>query len=148
MNPDGTVLREASIQAALEVLETMFFEIPVEGPQESDGASTSSLCALATFTGSAEGLLVVSLTPPALERLSASFLGLEEPEISESQAAGVLCELANMLCGSTLSRLDPGARIAIAPPRLVHSDQVSSRGWLRFPLECGSLAISLTYRGH
>ncbi len=148
MSRDATVLREASIQAALEVLETMFFEIPMELPQESDAAPTEGLCALANFTGSAEGLLAVSLTPSALERLSASFLGLEEPDFSEGQAAGVLCELANMLCGSTISRLDPGARIAITPPRVVPSDQVSSRGWLRFPLECGSLAISLTYRGH
>jgi CheY-specific phosphatase CheX len=148
MNPDETVLREASIQAALEVLETMFFEIPVEDPQDSEDALTASLCALASFTGSAEGVLAVSMTPPALERLSASFLGADESEISDGQAVGVLCELANMLCGSTISRLDPGARIAIAPPQIVHSDQVSSRGWLRFPLECGSLAISLIYRGH
>jgi hypothetical protein len=89
----------------------------------------------------------VSLDEPALNRLAASFLGAEVDEITPALGSHVLCELTNMLCGATLSRMHPDSRIVIDSPRIVPLNEVSSSPWLRFPLECGSLAVSLTYRG-
>lgn len=147
MNLTQAPLREPAIAAAVEVLDTMFFELPVDSPQPCDRAPQDGLCALVQFAGTADGSLAVWLEQPPLLRLAALFLGLEEGAMTEGMSANVLCELANMICGSTLSRLNPGGRIVISPPRLVALSEVSPAVWVRFPLECGSLAISLTYRG-
>lgn len=140
-------IRECAIPATLEVLDTMFFELPVDVPAECSGPGPGALAAHAHFTGSAEGELVVSTQRETLRRMTAAFLGMEEEAIPDSESSAVLCELANMLCGSAVSRIDPSARITIDCPQIISAAEVSPRPWLRFPLECGSLAISLTYKG-
>lgn len=147
MNLSEAALCQPAVEAAVEVLDTMFFELPTQAPEPCEAPCAGALCAMARFTGTADGTLAVSLDPPALSRLSASFLGTEEEEITESLGANVLCEMANMLCGATLSRMHPDSRIVIVSPRLIPVSEVSPSPWLRFPLECGNLAISLTYRG-
>jgi hypothetical protein len=39
--------------------------------------------------------------------------------MADQQAAQILCELANMLCGATLSRLAPNGRFDLETPRMV-----------------------------
>jgi len=147
MNLNEPTLRQRAVEAAVEVLDTMFFELPADRPEDCDSPRPEDLCALTTFTGTAEGCFAVALEAHSLNRLSASFLGADEDEITEGLGSHVLCELANMLCGATLSRVDPNSHIVISTPRVGSSSEVSSSPWVRFPMECGSLAISLTYRG-
>ena len=147
MNLSEPALRQQAVEAAVEVLNTMFFELPVQRPEDCESPRPEDLCALATFTGTAEGSFAVALETRSLNRLSASFLGAEEDEITAGLGSNVLCELTNMLCGATLSRLDPDSHIVISSPKVAASSEVSPSPWVRFPLECGSLAISLTYRG-
>jgi CheY-specific phosphatase CheX len=147
MNLNEPNLRRQAAQAAVEVLDTMFFELPTGGPENCDSPPPEALCALTVFTGTAQGCFAVALEAPSLQRLSASFLGADEAEVTEGLGSHVLCELANMLCGATLSRVGPDSHIIISTPRVVSSSEVSSSPWVRFPMECGSLAISLTYRG-
>ena len=81
-------------------------------------------------------------------RLTTSFLGLEEDELTEPHTDEVICELANMVCGSALSRLDAGARFDLSHPeinppepvcdevrRLVHKTLATEDGVLAFWLE-------------
>ena len=51
-------------------------------------------------------------------KIAASFLGLEEGLPSESQTGEVLCELANMICGSVLSRLEGDLHFELSPPEI------------------------------
>jgi CheY-specific phosphatase CheX len=51
--------------------------------------------------------------------VGAGFLGSEEMEVSDSQAEEVVCELANMICGSVLSRLESQETFRITHPELV-----------------------------
>jgi hypothetical protein len=163
---DQQRIRQSCLEALNEVLETMFFELPVDQPSGAP-PSASSRAAAASFTGeidgrSLSGAFQVAVEPPMLSRLAQDFLGLDEMEPpDESQSANVLCELANMLCGSTLSRLEPEARLRIAPPRTVDlspeplavSPQPAesnltprASAWIDTPLECGTLWVRLEVR--
>lgn len=148
MNGTDPSVVDSAVEAAVEVLDTMFFELPAGTPQVWEGPPPDALCALVRFAGTSEGRLAVVLEPLSVHRLAAAFLGMDEGETTEGQAADVLCELANMICGASLSRLNPDSRIVIESPKVVPVSEVSAAPWVRFPLECGSLAISLTYRGH
>jgi hypothetical protein len=54
--------------------------------------------------------------------VGAGFLGREEAEVSDAQAGEVVCELANMICGSVLSRLESEATFQITHPELTPSE--------------------------
>jgi hypothetical protein len=156
---DQQRIRRSCLEALNEVLETMFFELPVDEPSGAP-PSASSRAAAARFTGEIDGRPLagsfqVAVEPPMLSRLAQDFLGLDEMEPpDESQTANVLCELANMLCGSTLSRLEPEARLRIAPPQTSdvtpESAEVEpgplSSAWIDTPLECGTLWVRLEVR--
>lgn len=143
-------VRSACQEALIEVLETMFFELPVEEPAQREPQEAARR-ALARFTGELEqqglaGWLQVAIDPPMLSRLTQDFLGLDEMEApGEEQTASVLGELANMLCGSTLSRLEPEARLRIATPEPDAETPPGTpvSGWMELPLECGSIWVRL-----
>jgi hypothetical protein len=102
------------LNAATEVLETMFFVdvLPEGGPE--DGASM--LSAELQFQGRVSGRFGVRVPLPGGRVMAANFLGSEQA--SEVQAGQVLCELANMLCGSVLSRIEEEARFELGHPEL------------------------------
>ena len=52
------------------------------------------------------------------DRSAADFLGVDEGELTGHQVGEVVCELANMICGSVLSRMESAATFRIAPPKL------------------------------
>lgn len=147
MSVSEPVAMDSAIQASIEVVETMFFELPAGPPEEDGGPSPEELCVMVRFTGTSRGSLSVALAPAVLRRLSAAFLGIEEDEVTERLSLNVLCEMANMICGASLSRIHPGGRISIETPQVMPVPEVLPQSWIRFPLECGSLAISLIYRG-
>jgi hypothetical protein len=115
------------IQAALasaveEVLETMCFTnvlasgegaIPTEG-----GGGAPALTAELRFQGKPSGGFRVRVPLKLARVVGAGFLGREEMEISGSQAGDVVCELANMMCGAVLSRLQSDATFQIGHPGL------------------------------
>ena len=79
--------------------------------------------------------------------LGAGFLGCEETDVSDFQTEGVVCELANMICGSVLSRLEGGATFQITHPELVPPERGAGfegagiNRW--FDLGDGMLTVSL-----
>jgi CheY-specific phosphatase CheX len=137
-------LRRALEDAVLEVLETMCFEFPAGDPEEGGLAEGERLAARARFEGSLRGELRVALEGAAPRRLAAAFLGIEEEEVREQDELQMAAELANMLCGATMSRLEPQGRLRIAAPEAARGP-VGCAGapWLRFPLEQGEVAVTL-----
>jgi CheY-specific phosphatase CheX len=137
-------LRRALEDAVLEVLETMCFEFPAGDPEEGGLAGGERLAARARFEGSLRGELRVALEGAAPRRLAAAFLGIEEEEVREQDELQMAAELANMLCGATMSRLEPQGRLRIAAPEAARGP-VGCAGapWLRFPLEQGEVAVTL-----
>ena len=58
------------------------------------------------FEGEPSGSLDLSVALTAARSISADFLGVDQQEVSERQIADVVCELANMICGAVLSRVE------------------------------------------
>jgi hypothetical protein len=150
MQPDE--VQTALAEAVEEVLGTMCFA-PVFSSSEEAIAQTDD-CPLFEaalhFEGvpSGEFRLRIPLKPARL--IGSGFLGKEEDEISDSQAGEVVCELANMFCGSALSRIEAGATFHLSHPELVSPAPdvpFAPPGFARwFELEEGSLAASLSFQ--
>lgn len=136
--------RQALEEAALEVLETMCFEFPADEPREGGPPAGPVTGAVARFEGSLRGELRVALSGGAPRRLAAAFLGIDEEEVREQDELLMAAELANMLCGATMSRLEPQGRLRIAAPEPGRGPcACPAGGWLTFPLEQGEMAVAL-----
>ena len=143
-NLTNPALREVCRQAVLEVLETMFFEIPLDEDVPSPAHEPDALIACARFDGSLSGWLCVAISRSCAGPLAAGFLGLDEEEVGEEECRSMLIELTNIVCGATLSRLEPSGRLHIQQPVLVESPHICDSPWLRFPLSRGSFDAALS----
>jgi CheY-specific phosphatase CheX len=133
--------------AALEVLETMFFELPLGEPEMMDQPPEQPVAATAEFNGDLRGSLSVASEPWAARRLAANFLGREdESTITETEVRLVTCELANMVCGNALSRIEPHGRFQISTPEAALPCE-AGLDWLTFVLESGAVAVCLNIEG-
>ena len=127
------------------VLETMFFSTPVGWAEPETGAAVFEACVL--FRGQPSGALSVRLSSAGARALAASFLGEDEETLTEAQPGEVVCELANMLCGSLVSRLANEDGFDLAAPEL----PPAGADGLKFPvistqsfeLDNGILTVSL-----
>jgi CheY-specific phosphatase CheX len=126
-------LHTALQESVDEVLEKMFFIRSFGEPQDS--AREPEFVAHLTFEGDPPGWLALCVTAPAARSVSADFLGEEKVDLSEQQIGEVVCELANMICGSVLSRVENNSGFRRATPRLLPPGQPSERG---FPVRGGS----------
>ena len=114
--------------AASEVLETMFFTVvfgerpdPVSGTDEGCPAPPLVVARL-YFLGQPSGDFCVALTEPAARTIAGNFLGAEDAsELAPASVAEVVCELANILCGAVLSRVDNLANFKLCHPELISS---------------------------
>ncbi len=98
------------------VLETMFFSA-VWGPAEPE-TSGAVLESRLAFHGRPCGTFALCLSEPAARLLAAGFLGEDVETLTGSQTSQVVCELANMLCGSLVSKLESDESFDLAPPVL------------------------------
>ncbi|MGA2575186.1 MAG: chemotaxis protein CheX [Bryobacteraceae bacterium] len=106
-----------------EVLETMFFT-DVYGPAPA-GASAGEprVAASLGFEGTPSGALTLSVSEPAVRALASNFLGSEEDDpLPPAQLGSVVCELANMICGSLLSRVKVEEHFRLTSPELLPAD--------------------------
>ena len=116
------------------------------GGKTGDAAAPSCTAAL-RFTDDPSGGFRVSVPRTLARAVGAGFLGCDELEVSDAQAEGVVCEPANMICGSVLSRLESEATFQIAHPELVPpergagSENAGIHRW--FDLGDGILTVSL-----
>lgn len=139
-------VRRALEEAVLEVLDTMCFEFPVAEAEAGAAPEEDAVHASARFDGSLKGTLHVALEGEAPRRLAAAFLGLAEDEVGERETMQMASELANMLCGATMSRLEPHGRLRIATPEAARRRGTCEGAcWLRFPLEAGRVAVSVCF---
>src|SRR4051794_19976835 len=73
------------------------------------------------FDGDPPGRFQMRLTPDAARCFAADFLGEDAGSVSKNQSADVALELANMICGAVLSRLESSAFFRLDSPRIVLS---------------------------
>lgn len=129
-------------QAVSEVLETMFFlsvirEIPGRPAGEAVFVNLR-------FDGQRPGSFSVAVSRDAAIEMSGRFPGgEEEPEGANPEE--VVCELANVLCGSFLSLRERGAHWEIGEPACV-AEFPEEEARRSFELEIGWLEAGLTIR--
>lgn len=142
-------LDQACREAMAEVMETMFFEPATDEIRFETPPAGDSCVVLVRFDGSLTGWLRVALPRRCCGPLAAGFLGREEEELTETERNSLVAELGNMLCGATMSRMEPAGRLRIQQPVLVMSsgaaDEAKPEHWLRYPLECGDIFVSVRY---
>lgn len=123
-------IADALGSASIEVLETMFFAeaVPAQNVDALPG-SDALACTLAS-SGGVTGSFRVAVDRAALQILCASFYGVEgeEGDISPTQEQELLCELTNMLAGSTLSRYSPAHSCTLSSPELCDDAPWPSNG--------------------
>lgn len=110
-------LSEVLKRMAEDALEEMFFGVilSVEGTAEP---GPECVCAQVEFRGYHSGSLTVALSPEAAVDLSANFLGVDPSAVTAEQTELVASELANIICGSALSRWQVDSSFDLQPPRV------------------------------
>ena len=112
-----TLLHSALQESVDEVLEKMFF-VRSFGDARSATDEREFIAGL-SFVGEPSGWLVLCVTDRAARSVASDFLGEDEGGLSEHQIGEVICELANMICGSVLSRVERNATFHLASPQLL-----------------------------
>lgn len=102
-----------------EVLEKMFFVQPIEEPPQSPGTASGEVAVRLTFEGSPSGTLTLWVSDSAARQIAADFLGADGGGLSSGQIGEVVCELANMICGSVLSRVESTSTFRLAKPEIL-----------------------------
>jgi hypothetical protein len=95
----------------------MFFVDVLDDAAGCADNSTAALGARLRFHGERTGEFRIAVAPETARTITANFLGLDDEQgISDSQIADVACELANMICGSLLSRFAGNLTFELSRP--------------------------------
>lgn len=134
--------------AVTSVLETMFFTLTDRGSPTGPDAPTP-LIACVAFHGSCSGSAEIRLTEDGARLLAANFLGEQEDQLARPDLEMMVCELANMLTGSVVSRLPTNQTFDLGTPRIVLepgrelANTEPATAQRRFELEAGALTMIL-----
>lgn len=142
---------ELSIGAALEeslkdVLERMFFIEATGGA----GSGEPTVHARLTFEGAPPGSLDVAIAQSAARGIAGDFLGMGREEVTDQQVGEVVCELANIICGGVLSRVESTATFRLGMPVLTPGDLPRAEANATIcclETGCGMLTAVLTTEG-
>lgn len=114
-----TELEYALAECTVAVLEQMFFVHALDAPALAVMAADSDLICGVDFAGDPSGHLALRLSQEAARSIAGDFLGEDEGVLSDFRVGQVVCELANIICGSVLSRIESGTTFRLDSPRLL-----------------------------
>jgi CheY-specific phosphatase CheX len=130
--------------ATEEVLETMFFTSTYGAAQAAEPDAAPRIAARLTFEGTPCGAMTLSVTEAAARTLTANFLAAEpDDSVLASQLDAVVCELANMICGAVLSRVESQAHFHLFSPQLLPSESLLPSGPPNQSLDLGDGTLNL-----
>jgi CheY-specific phosphatase CheX len=139
-----TAIHSALQESVREVLEKMFFvDLLQSCPCEPLRAG---ITAELSFEGDPPGSFRLALDLAAASTVAADFLGEDPAELSSEQMADVVCELANMICGSLLSRIESTAAFRLSKPSVISAEshpQTGVRSCFRALVGCGNLRAEI-----
>jgi CheY-specific phosphatase CheX len=106
------------VDCASAVLESMFFASVFGEVDEAAFVWEPMIAAQISFAGPFHGSLAVAATPLMARTLTADFLALDLQDAApdERTIEDTIGELANMICGSTLSHLDHEGLFTLGSP--------------------------------
>ena len=112
-------IEECLLPACEQVLETMFFTGVLSAEKLAAGEeprSCAAVIATVKFEGPPDGALCVGMEAETAVALASTFLGLDPPDVTDADCRQVVGEMANMMCGSVLSRVVPESSLRLASP--------------------------------
>jgi CheY-specific phosphatase CheX len=128
-----------------EVLESMCFLFPeaVAEPETSIAIEPNWLSSRLSFSGTPCGSFGLCAPLICARAIAANFLGEEMDDVNDAQAAEVIAEMANMVCGSLLGRYEPNRSFNLSSPTFgsMNPSQVIAPGYFSrvFALDEGVL---------
>jgi CheY-specific phosphatase CheX len=136
-----------------EVLDAMYFTTVLDSQEmeaaDSQGGDTLVAFSL-RFAGEVSGNFGILLELSTARKLAANFLGEEERSISSMEAGEVAGELANMLCGSVMSRVEGEHKFVLSHPEAVALSPVLGTGdelVCRFATDSGDVTVWIALEG-
>jgi CheY-specific phosphatase CheX len=138
-----------------EVLDAMYFTTVLDSrPQEmaaGDSPGTDAPIAFSLrFAGDVSGYFSILLELSTARKLAANFLGEDESSISAIEAGEVAGELANMLCGSVMSRVEGEHKFVLSHPEAVALPPVVGTGdefVCRLATDSGDVTVWIALEG-
>jgi len=144
-------IRDALARAVGEVLENMFF-LDSLGEAGEAPAGADTVTVHLSFEGAPPGCFGMRLARAAANAIAADFLGEDADSLTPQQSTDVTLELANMICGAVLSRIESSATFRLGPPRVVADIATDDRRepWpgeaTRYTVETGSGTLTASIR--
>jgi CheY-specific phosphatase CheX len=122
-----------------EVLDCMFF-LEVLGEIAEPPPEAGAVMVQLSFDGDPPGSFQMRIARPAANAVAADFLGEELESLTDRQSTDVTLELANMICGAVLSRIESRAAFRLGSPEVVANDAVQRKSGeeTRCTVETGS----------
>jgi hypothetical protein len=146
-----TTVRAALASAVGDVLESMFF-LDTVGEAGEPPAGADTVTVHLSFEGDPAGCFQMRVARPAAIAIAADFLGEDAESLTPQQSTDVTLELANMICGAVLSRIESSATFRLGAPRVV-ADIVADdtrKPWqeeaTRYTVETGSGTLTAAIR--
>jgi CheY-specific phosphatase CheX len=114
MNPTENDLQASVLTSATDVLESMYFT-SVMGPAEVPLSGAGWIAGL-EFKGELSGSFTLRMSVETARLLAANFFGEEESDVTETAIGDMVGEMANMICGSVLSRMETETHFKLSHP--------------------------------
>jgi CheY-specific phosphatase CheX len=108
-------------ECSSEVLESMYFtsvlgSLSLDSLPEDVEEPDAYLAFNLQFAGDISGRFGLRLAAAVARNLTANFLGEQDSDLSSEEVSEVIGELANMLCGSVMSRVEGEHSFALTHP--------------------------------
>jgi CheY-specific phosphatase CheX len=142
-----TTIHAALSTAVADVLESMFF-LEAVGEAAEPPPEAETVTAHLTFEGEPPGCFRMRLARSAASAIAADFLGEDCESLTPKQSTEVTLELANMICGATLSQIESGASFRLGTPEIV-TGEAGGQGSVeetRYTVETGSGRLTVAIR--
>lgn len=143
---DAARFAEHLAASASAVLETMCAMRASPDPDLSDEQRENLACVQVQFAGPLNGSLVMAAEEDAAQLFAPAFLGLGCEEQSPEMVAAVLAEMANMICGATVSRLEPEGLFSLSSPSPMSPLPAAEDCAVELDLDCGCGALVVQLR--
>jgi len=114
MNPTENDLQASVLSSATDVLESMYFT-SVMGTSEVPLSGAGWIAGL-EFQGELSGSFTLRMSLDTARLLAANFFGEEESDVTEAAIGDMVGEMANMICGSVLSRMERETHFKLTHP--------------------------------
>jgi len=152
---ESSVVHTLLLESMQTALETMFFAAPDSVSLDARRPAGALIAAKLSFRGTPDGWFWLVVSDSLARTLAANFLGCEDDApLLPSGVSDVTMELANIMCGAVLSRVESGVNFDLGTPLSIPvSPQepgpdfiAGSASLCRFEFSNGALIASLAFQ--